>query len=207
MTRDAPVGQASAPRSIPAPRCRSRSTWRRAGARNRVHSRHRSRRRRRTRPDPALPRHQARRSERSRGGVAVLEPHPGRGQRRHARRRRQLAGQRLAAIPDAGLPALGAQRLLPVGRRLRLPRPVAGRDGALARRAARCCASISALRRAPVPRGRRAALVAPAVGPRRAHAFLRRLPVAAAGDLPLRRRHRRYRRARRAHPVSSRAGR
>jgi cyclic beta-1,2-glucan synthetase len=34
-------------------------------------------------------------------------------------------------------------------------------------------------------RGRCAALVASAVGPRRAHALLRRLPVAAAGHLPL----------------------
>ena len=57
----------------------------------------------------------------------------------------------------------------------------------------------------PVPRGRRAALVAPAGGPRRAHALLRRLPLAAAGDLPLRRGDRRYRRARRAHPVPDRA--
>ena len=40
----------------------------------------------------------------------------------------------------------------------------------------------------PVPRGRRAALVASADRPRRAHAFLRRLPLAAVRDLPVRRR-------------------
>ena len=56
------------------------------------------------------------------------------------------AGQRLAALPDAGLPPVGAQRLLPVGRRLRLPRPAAGRHGAGPRRAAAsrassCCAA------------------------------------------------------------------
>ena len=102
----------------------------------------------------------------------------------------------------------GAQRLLPVGRGLRFPRPASGRDGA------RCTREPRLLREhllrcavAPVPRGRRPALVAPARRPRRAHAFLRRLPVAAAGDLPLRRGHRRYRRARRAHPVPRAAAR
>ena len=45
----------------------------------------------------------------------------------------------------------------------------------------RCCASsCCACAGAPVPRRRRAALVASAVGPRRAHALLRRLPLAAA---------------------------
>ena len=39
-------------------------------------------------------------------------------------------GERLAALPDAHLPPLGALRLLPVGRRLRLPRPAPGRGGA-----------------------------------------------------------------------------
>jgi hypothetical protein len=42
----------------------------------------------------------------------------------------QRAGQRLALVPDPGVPPLGAQRYLPVGRRLRIPRPVAGFDGA-----------------------------------------------------------------------------
>ena len=46
---------------------------------------------------------------------------------------------------------------------------------------------------APVRRGRRAALVAPAAGPRRAHAHLRRLPVAAAGAGALCRGDRRHR--------------
>ena len=59
-----------------------------------------------------------------------------------------------------------------------------------------CCAA-----RAPVPRRRRPALVASAGRPRRAHAFLRRLPVAAVRDVPLRRRDRRHRRARRARAV------
>ena len=37
--------------------------------------------------------------------------------------------QRLAALPGAGLPPLGTQCVLPVQRRLRVPRPAAGRDG------------------------------------------------------------------------------
>ena len=40
------------------------------------------------------------------------------------------AHEPLAAVPGAELPAVGAHRLLPAGRRLRLPRPAAGRDGA-----------------------------------------------------------------------------
>ena len=58
------------------------------------------------------------------------------------------ARQRLAALPDARLPHVGAQRLLPVGRRVRLPRPAAGRDGAGPRRAAAAARAAPALRRA-----------------------------------------------------------
>jgi len=56
--------------------------------------------------------------------------------RSRPRRIRQRAGQRLADLPDARLPILGAQRVLPVGRRVRFPRPAAGRHGAHSRRAA-----------------------------------------------------------------------
>ena len=80
---------------------------------------------------------------------ALLEPHAGRGPRGDARPVAQLPRQRLAALPDARLPRVGAQRLLPVRRRLRLPRSAAGRDGAGPRRAGACCASTcSAARRA-----------------------------------------------------------
>ncbi len=44
-------------------------------------------------------------------------------------------GQRLAALPDISLPALGPDRILSIRRRLRLPRPAAGCDGAGPRRA------------------------------------------------------------------------
>ena len=55
------------------------------------------------------------------------------------------AAEPLAALPDARLPRLGALGLLPGGRRLRLPRPAPGRDGARRSRGARsrastCCA-------------------------------------------------------------------
>jgi cyclic beta-1,2-glucan synthetase len=40
-------------------------------------------------------------------GVGILEPHPGRGARGHARSRAQRAGQRLAGVPDAVVPAVG----------------------------------------------------------------------------------------------------
>ena len=102
---------------------------------------------------------------------------------------------------------LGAQRLLPVRRRVRLPRPAAGRDGAGARAAAAAARAPAALRRAPVPGRRRPALVASAGRPRRAHPLLGRLSLAAARDLPLRRGHRRRRRARRAGAISSTAAR
>ena len=55
-------------------------------------------------------------------------------------------GQPLAALPDDRLPALGAGRLLPGRRRLRLSRPAAGRDGARLGRARACCASRSCWR-------------------------------------------------------------
>ena len=85
-----------------------------------------------------------------------------------------IAGERLAALPDAGVPDLGAQRLLSVGRRVRLPRPVAGRDGPgpCAKRLTRATAP-AAVGGAAVPRRGRAALVASAGGPRSAHAIAR----------------------------------
>src|SRR6185369_17382787 len=54
----------------------------------------------------------------------------------------------------------------------------------------------AALREPPVSRGRRPALVASAAGARRAHAHLRRLPLAAARARPLCRGDRRPRRPR-----------
>ncbi len=127
------------------------------------------------------------------GGLAVLEPHPRRGPGRDARRVAQRADQRLAPLPDPGVPPVGAQRVLPVGRRLRLPRPVAGRDGAGARRAPAPARAPAPVRGPPVPGRGCPALVASAVRPGRAHPLLRRLPLAGPGHLPLRAEHRRHR--------------
>ena len=186
-------------------RSRCRSSWRR-GRRARSSS---------ASAWAAAPTRPAQLVQRFRGGAAAraaldavhgaLEAHAGRGAGAHARPGAEPAGQRLAALPDAGLPHVGAQRLLPVGRRLRLPRPAAGRDGPGAHPPAPAARAPAAVRQPPVRRGRRAALVAPAVGPRRAHALLRRLPVAAAGAVPLRAGHRRHRRAGRERAASSTA--
>jgi hypothetical protein len=59
--------------------------------------------------------------------------------------------QRLADVPDHRLPHLGAQRLLPVGRRVRLPRPAAGCDGHHPYATAAAARPAAAVRRAPVP--------------------------------------------------------
>ena len=149
-------------------------------------------------PRPRAPRSTAR----ARTGSARSAPF------RCARRsRRQRACQRLAALPGDRLAPLGPHRVLPVERRLRLSRPIAGRDGARPRRARTGARAPAARGRAPVRRRRRAALVASAVGQRHSHALLRRLPLAAVRDLPLRRGHRRRARARRAAAPSSTAGR
>jgi cyclic beta-1,2-glucan synthetase len=84
--------------------------------------------------DAALPRCPGG-ARRARSRRAALAAHAGCGAGRNPRPVGQCAGQRLAGVPDPRVSCLGAQRLLPVGRRLRLPRPAAGRDGADSRRA------------------------------------------------------------------------
>ncbi len=97
----------------------------------------------------------------------------------HARRLLRHARQRLAPLSDREQPPVDAGRLLPAGRRLRLPRPVAGRHGADPR-AARDGARAPAARGGPsVRRGRRAALVARPGRTRHPHALLRRPAVVA----------------------------
>ena len=124
-------------------------------------------------------------ARRARRGMPALDADARRGAGGNARSGAQCAGQRLADLSDAGLPDLGAQRLLPVGRRLRLPRPVAGCDGAGARASPGWCASTCCSAPAASSGRRRPALVASARRPRCAHPLFRRLPVAAAGGLPL----------------------
>ena len=137
-------------------------------------------------------------------GVGTLEPHAGRGERGDAGPCAQRARQRLAGLSDAVLQAVGAQRLLPVRRRLRLPRSIAGHHGAGPCHPVARPRAADPARRAPVPQGRRAALVAPAQRTGRAHPFLRRLSVAAVCRLPLCDGDRRHRRARRVHPFPRR---
>ena len=72
---------------------------------------------------------------------------------------------RLARLPDAGLPALGAYRVLSGGRRFRVPGPTAGLHGADDVRAGADARPPAAGRRASVRGGRRSALVASALGP------------------------------------------
>ena len=89
-------------------------------------------------------------------------------------------------------------------RRLRLPRPAAGRHGACRRRARTDARAPAARGGAAVRRGRRAALVAAAFRPGRAHPHLRRPRLARLRGRALCRGHRRCRRARRAGPVPRR---
>ena len=74
----------------------------------------------------ALPR-RGRGARRARRRAAHWQHTLGAVQRGHARPGARRARQRLAAVSDARVPAVGAQRLLPIRRRIRLSRSVAGR--------------------------------------------------------------------------------
>ena len=110
-------------------------------------------RRRTARRDRLLPRARRRRAEDARALIAryraadldavlaevdaLLGRHARRGPGEDARPRDGHHAERLAALPDARLPHLGALGVLSGERRLRLPRPAAGRHGADARAARR----------------------------------------------------------------------
>src|SRR5262249_29832691 len=125
-----------------------------------------------------------------RGSPETLGANPDRGPGADAEPGTGPARESLAALPGAELPPLGSVGLLPVRRRVRVPRSAPGRDGAGLRRPAGNAGTASARRPAPVPGRRRAALVAPARRPRRAHPHFRRLPVVAVCRLSLRARDR-----------------
>ncbi len=114
--------------------------------------------------------------------AGTMAPAARRNHRALAGSRARRAQQRMAAVSGHRLQAVGAQRLLPIRRRIRLSRSIAGRDGAGARRRLAAARSDHPQRFAAVHRRRRAALVASAGRSRRAHAMLGRLPLASAGD-------------------------
>ena len=115
--------------------------------------------------------------------------------------------QWLVAVPDAGLPHLGPLGLLPVQRRVRLSRSVAGRHGPDLRLAAADALAPAARCRPPVRPGRRAALVAAAYRAGRSHANLRRPGLAGLRGGELRRQLGRHGGAGRDRAVSRRAAR
>ena len=133
---------------------------------------------------------------------ADLDQRPRRGAAPLGRDPRRRSGQdagpvdgpdaeRLAALSDRRRAALGPGRLLPGERRLRVPRPAAGRHGADGVSPVDGPRSADARGGAAVRRRRRAALVAARHGPGRAHAHLGRPPLAAVRRRPLRRHDRR----------------
>jgi cellobiose phosphorylase len=203
MARARLSGKSRRGRWIRARRCRSRSSSPKAKSAPSCSARRRAQRGRRREPPPAVPWRRCR-ALRARRRSRALAADAWRRAGRNARCVAQHPGQRLARLPDDGVPLLGTQRLLPVGRRIRIPRPAAGCDGARPRRSVAPARASLALRRPSVRRRRRPALVASPVGPRRAHALLGRLSVAAAGRGALREGHGRRRSAGRAGRVPRR---
>ena len=108
----------------------------------------------------------ARRADGGRRGGSGSSRHP----RPHAGAVVRRDDQSLVALPGARLPDVGALGALSVERRVRLPRPAAGRDGVRVRGARGGARAHPPRGGAAVRRGRRAALVASAQRARRAHA-------------------------------------
>ena len=104
-------------------------------ARRDLQARHRAGRRRCQGSGAAVPR-RGRSAGRARRRVPAMAANADRHPRGNPRRGAERARQRLARLPDAGMPAVGAKRLLPVRGRVRLPRSAAGRPGARPCRAA-----------------------------------------------------------------------
>ncbi len=135
-------------------------------------------RRARARADRAARRRRGRATAALERGAGGVGRDARRGPGAHAGRLVRRPDEPLAALPGHELPALGARRLLPAGRRVRLPRSAAGRDGAAAGAARPRARAPPARRRPAVRRGRRPALVARAERPRPAH---RAAPTTCSG--------------------------
>src|SRR6185312_2019680 len=105
--------------------------------------------------------------------------------------------QRLATLPDAGLPNMGSISVLSGEWRIRVPRSATGWHG-IGGNTARPNARTSAEGRGtPVRRGRRTTLVVAILWPGRSHTHLGRPRLAGLQRRPIRGNDRRYRRARR----------
>ena len=158
--------------------------------------------RRRARGGARRPLHVARaRRSRAHETRALLGRHAGRHPGAHAGRLVRPDRQSLAALSVAELPHLGAQRAVPARRRVRLPRPAAGRARADLHASGSLPCAPAPRRVATVRRGRRSALVASAERARHANALLGRSALAALCGRGVRRPDRRRVRARRGRAV------
>ncbi len=143
------------------------------------------------------------RGDAARGGE-LLGRHPGDDPGPDARPLDGHHAQPLAHLPDACMPAVGEDRVLPGRRRLRVPRSAPGRR-CPGDRETRCGARAPAEGGGPsVRRGRRPALVASAVGSGRPDPDLGRSPLAAVRGRSLPRGHGRHGDPRRDGPLSRR---
>ncbi len=201
------------PRS-PAPGSRGRGH----GSVHRPADQHRARRRS-TDPGPGPARRGGRRHEpgrthptrangRPRGRPArcgrVLGRGPGHGPGPDARPLDGHHAQPVAPLPDAGVPALGEDRVLPGRGRVRVPRPAPGRHRPADPEARARPGTPPEGGGAPVRGGGRPALVASAIGSGRPHPDLRRSPLAAVHGGALPRGHGRLDGPRRDRPLSRR---
>ena len=154
--------------------------------------------------------HPARAIGRPRGDAArrgePLGRYPGHGPGADTRPLDGHHAQPLAHLPDARVPAVGEDGLLPGRRRLRVPRPAPGRHRPHDVEARARPGTSPEGRGTSVRRGRRPALVASAVGPRRPNPDLGRSALAAVRGRSLPRGHGRHGGPRRDRPVSRGTG-
>src|SRR6185436_16694035 len=124
-------------------------------------------------------------AQRARNGLAVLDAHTGRGVCGDTGPIAQRTDERLALVPNAGVPSVGPEWILSIGGRLRLPRSTARFDGTHSQRAATRPQASPTLCRETVSGRRCPALVASPFRQGRAYALFGRLPLATTGDMPL----------------------
>src|SRR5262249_38797695 len=123
----------------------------------------------------------------------------------HARSRAGPDAELLAPLPDARVSGLGTIRVLPVERRIRIPRSAPGHAGASGVRPSPRPGAPAARGYTTVPRRRRPALVARAWRPGRANPVFRRPALAGLRDAPIHQRNWRRERPGRSCAISERA--